>query len=337
MSESIIRQGELVGMGLMAYETTEEVGVVDHLLVDMAAAKVVGFACKAGGTLGSVLGRKQSVSWAQLVKIGRDRIIIHTAVPASEGTEAQLAAAQNVTGLEVWTDGGDLIGRVVDVCVERETGQIQQYLFALNLREEPVEAVRNEAIDSETIQTEIATAVEVFTIAPGAIISAGRKRLMIAEEDAKRSLPYERPIIIHSAQTSAPIDWRDAPIPTDFNEVLQGAQSFAGKVTERVKQQAKKFSDGQFASGTRPESAAKAGSLPEITEQLQTKTEQMKQRMQQRFEQAKEQVEDKLNDSSVGRSISQQLGSRFDGLFRPQSAEPKEPIDVEAFEVWEDD
>ena len=326
MNETTIRQGELVGMGLMAYETTEEVGAIAHLLVDMAEAQVVGFACKAGGPLGGVLGRKQSVSWSQLVKIGRDRIIIHTAVPPSERTDNQLAAAQNVTGLEVWTDGGDLIGQVVDFCLERETGKVEQYLFALNLRDEaPVEEA-------------VAKTVEVFAIAPSTIISAGRKRMMIAEEDAKRAQPYGQPIAIEQTRAEAPLDWRGDQLPTDLNEVLQGAQSFAGKVTERVKQQAKKFSDEQFASGRRPGmSESEAGSLPEITEQLQAKTAQVKQNMQQRFEQARGQVEERLNDSEVGRSIRERLGSRFDKFVRPQPAEPKEPIDVEAFEVWEDD
>ncbi len=341
METSVIRQGELVGMGLMAYETTEEVGTVDHLLVNVAEAVVVGFACKASGPLGGVLGRKQSVSWAQLVKIGRDRIIIHTAVPPSEMVENQLAAAQNVTGLEIWTDGGDCIGQVVDFCLEVETGKVQQYLFALNLRADtpPQENLEEPAVlEPET--------VEVLAIAPATIISAGRKRMMIAEEDARRAQPYEQRLAIGGSSkperaSDRRADWRSEqlPIPSDFNDVLQGAQSFAGKVTERVKQQAKKFSDEQFSPRRRP-GQAQSNALPEITEQLQAKTEQVKQQMQQRFEQAKGQVEDKLNDSAVGRSMSEKLGERLDQFVRPQSKAsevPEAPIDVEAFEVWEDD
>ena len=362
--ESIIRQGELVGMGLMAYETTEEVGTVDHLLVDVSASEVVGFACKAGGALGGpigdILGRKQSVSWAQLVKIGRDRIVIHTAVPPSERTEEKLAAAQNVIGLEVWTDGGDLIGQVVDFCLEVDSGKVQQYLFALNARDkgldESLDAVgsgklkedsKTEAHESEVSKfeeskSEVSRTIEVFAIAPSTIISAGRKRMMIAEEDAKRAQPYGQPIAIRPNRADSPLDWRADQLPTDFNEVLQGAQSFAGKVTERVRQQAKKFSDEQFVSrlGASEGYSEEPGTLPEITEQLQAKTEQVKRQMQQRFAQAKdiarEQVEE-LNDSSVGRSISQRLGAQFDKFVQPRTAEPKEPIDVEAFEVWEDD
>ena len=320
----MIRQGELVGKGLMAYETTEEVGAVGHLLVDMTQAEVVGFACKTGG----LLGRKQAVSWSRLVKIGRDRIIIHTAVPSSEAIENQLAAAQNVTGLEVWTDGGDHIGQVVDFCFELETGKVQQYLFALNRRDE--EPIEESADELET--------VEVFAIAPSTIISAGRKRMMIAEEEARRAQPYETPIQVSPNRS----EWQSEqlPIPTDFNDVLQGAQSFAGKVSDRVKQQAKKFTDERF-SDRRRGTGAEPGSLPEITEQLQAKTEEVKQQMQRRFEQAKDQLEhrleDGLGDTQIGRSLSERLGDRLGKFARPQPSEPEEPIDVEAFEVWEED
>ena len=104
MDSAIIRQGELVGRGIMAYETTEEVGAVEHLLVDVQQAKVVGMSCKAPG----LMGRKLSVDWEQLVKIGGDRIIIQTEVP--DAVTDHLSAAQDITDLEVWTDGGDHIG-----------------------------------------------------------------------------------------------------------------------------------------------------------------------------------------------------------------------------------
>ncbi|PZO17023.1 MAG: hypothetical protein DCF25_11765 [Leptolyngbya foveolarum] len=335
MNSAIIRQGELVGMGLMAYETTEEVGSVDHLLVNVVDAEVVGFACKSGGPLGGMLGRKQAVSWSQLVKVGRDRIIIHTAVPPSEAIENQLAAAQNVTGLEVWTDGGDCIGQVVDFCLEVGTGKVQQYLFALDLRKDAPDQDSAEAGESEEPES-----VEVFAIAPATIISAGRKRMMIAEEDARRAQPYDQRLTIGTSKAERASDWRSEQLPTDFNDVLQGAQSFAGKVSDRVKQQAKKFSDEQFSQRRRP-GPAQPDDLPEITEQLQAKTEQVKQQMQRQFEQAKKQargqVEGKLNDSPMGRSISEKLGARLDKFVRPQSEEPEAPIDVEAFEVWEDD
>ena len=200
MDTAIIRQGELVGQGVMAYETTEEMGTVEHLLVDVRRSHVVGLVCKAAG----LMGRKQSLSWSQVVKIGRDSIVIHIDMPSDTpstvaANESQLAAAQNMTGLEVWTDGGDHIGRVVDLRLDQATGEVQQYLFALNQVEEPIaeepiaeeSAALAESSGSGSAEEET---MSVYAIDPQAIISAGRKRMMIAEEDARRSQPYAHPL-----------------------------------------------------------------------------------------------------------------------------------------------
>lgn len=326
MESAIIRQGELVGRQIMAYETTEEVGTVEHLLVEVKPARVIGLVCKTAG----LLPRRQSVSWSQLVKIGRDRILIHTAAAPDlvSANEAQLAAAQNMSGLEVWTDGGDRIGEVVDFCLDQATGSVQQYLFALNDR--AVEAGTEASVEP----------VQVYAIAPQAIISAGRKRMMIAEEDAQRAQPYGQPLprsAIKNASKAA--DWRPEQlpeIPTDLSELTRKGQSFASQVTERVRQRARQFTDEQIAH----QDYIDADSLPDITEQLQAKTKQVKQQMQAQFEKAKAKAQDQLDSSPLehrlgktplGRSLNETL-NRFR---RPQP--PAEPIDVEAFEVWEDD
>ena len=149
------------------------------------------------------------------MKIGGDRIIIQTEVP--EAIESQLSAGQNITDLEVWTDGGDHIGRVVDVCFDQSTGQVQQYLFALKEKEEKavsddqlVDDVADDRADCRAvwrgfglIWTWLAKGSDktttVFMILPQAIISAGRKRMMIAEEDAQRAQSYDQPLDLSGA------------------------------------------------------------------------------------------------------------------------------------------
>lgn len=298
MDAAIIRQGELVGRGIMAYETTEEVGAVEHLLVDVKQAKVIGLLCKTAG----LIGRKQSLSWSQVMKIGKDRLVVQmeSAPNLVAASEAQLAAAQNMTGLEVWTDGGDHIGQVVDLCIEQSTGEVQQYLFILN---------HPRLAEADGDQPLIETP-PVYTIEPQMIISAGRKRMMIAEEDAQRSRLYGQPITIIRTPAATP---RQRPeIPTELGELVQGAQSLAGNVTKRVKQ----FTNEQIAH----QDFVEADSLPDITEQLKAKTEQVKQQ---------------FGKTSFGRSIGQSLGHTLDRFKRPQVTE--ESIDVEAFEVWEED
>jgi uncharacterized protein YrrD len=343
----MIRQGELVGRGLMAYETTAEVGVVEHLLVDVKLAQVVGLVYKTVG----VIARRQTLGWSQLVKVGRDRILIHQKDPQTDPPETtpQIAAAQNMVGLEVWTDGGDRIGEIVDLCLDLATGKVQQYLFTLSYSGSPDsgssdidQASEPDEIDDLNLSEPAAKTVSAYIILPQAIISAGRKRMMIAEEDAYRAKLYDQPLSPLSAGSSGQsLPWRAEQLPempSDFGELLQRGQSLAGRVSERVKQQAKRFTDERLAS----QDLVDADSLPEIADQLQAKTDQLKQQMQQRFHQAKDQLdhqlEDRLGHTSLGRSLGRSLDQTLGRFKRSQTPKPPEdPIDVEAFEVWEDD
>ncbi len=346
MDVAIIRQGELVGRGIMAYETTEEVGAVEHLLVDMQQARVVGLAYK---TLG-LIGRRQNLDWAQLVKIGKDRIVVQAEI--AEAVESRLSAAQDVTDLEVWTDGGDLIGRVVDLCFDQSSGQVERYLFALKVQEEAVEAVEA-AEDSAALygeeELEEAIATSVYAIEPRMIISAGRKRMMIAEEDAQRSQPYHQLLNLPPQKVAEPLkpSWKPEQlpeIPTDLGELLQKGQSLAGQVGDRVRQQAKRFGqDRGIKKGNGEWGTENGEEMPDISEQLQEKTEQVKLQMQEQLqkarEKAKEQIGNKGLEKRLGRTaFGRALGKTFNKI-NPQNPNltDVEPIDVESFEVWEED
>ncbi len=359
MDVAIIRQGELVGRGLMAYETTEEVGVVEHLLVNVQKAEVVGLAYK---TLG-LIGRQQRLDWRQLVKIGKDRIVVQAEI--AEAVESRLSAAQDMTDLEVWTDGGDLIGRVVDICFDQSSGQVEQYLFALRVEEE-AEAPDQTAVlygedggDSlEGAEAAAENLISVYAIAPRMIISAGRKRMMIAEEDARRSQPYHQQLTLPPQTVAQPVQssWKpeQLPIPTDFGELLQKGQSIAGQVSERVREQAKRVVEGSSAAtgregeATTPLSYRGEGNaheqvgLPDITEQLQEKTEQVKRQFQKAKEKAQEQVGNRGLEKRLGKTaFGRALGNTFSKLNSQTSSQrfdtETDSIDVESFEVWEEE
>ena len=319
MSETV-RQGELVGKGLMAYETTEEVGSAEHFWVDVKRSQAVALAYKSS----SLIARKQSVSWENIVKLSGDRILIHTSLAADE---ADLSAAQNMTGLEVWTDGGDHIGTLIDLSIDSQTGQVQRYLFALDHEQREAEAAE-------------AAAIKVYEIAPPMIISAGKKRLMIAEEDAQRA-QMTGEMIARSLVSKAADKLVALPsdLPADFGSLFERGKSFAEKAAQQAKERARQFTNEQLAH----QDLVDADSLPDITAQLQSKTEQAKQQIQQQLgkaaeqaEKTKAQMDGRLNQSSWGRSLSHSFNQAIDKLKRPADADI-DPIDVEAFEVWEDD
>ena len=341
----MIRQGELVGRGLMAYETTEEVGAVTCVLVDLQRQRVVGLVCKGPG----LMGRKQMVAWEQVVKIGGDRIVVHTA-PLAE-TENQLAAGQEITDLEVWTDGGDHIGRIVDVRFDQATGAVEQYLFALHGSEETIDPQVEEALfgteaaETDTGGTAPTQMITVYGIAPQMMISAGRKRMMIAEEDARRSRSAEEtiPLVSNQPEDRATAPWSDKPLPempADFNELIEKGQSLANRVGDQVRQRAQQFRENQL--GDR-DFAAPGEVLPEITEQLQEKTAQVRKEMQTRLGKAKDRIEHQLEDglgkTPIGERFNKTWGLRINKALDKfsQPKQDSDPIDVDAFEVWEDD
>ena len=323
--DETVRQGELVGKGLMAYETTEEVGSVEHFLIDVKRSHTLALAYKSPG----LIARKQSVSWQSIAKLGGDRILIHTEPTEPATNEADLAAAQNMSGLEVWTDGGDRIGTIVDIRIEKATGKVKQYLFELE----------HEQAEAETAEQELS--VNVYPIEPQMIISAGRKRLMIAEEDAKRAQANGEVIARSLVQTTAspPIPPLPSELPTDFGKLFQQGKSIAEKATQQAREKAKQFTEERLAN----QDFVEADSLPDITEQLQAKTAQARQQIQQQLgkaaekaEKAKEQIDGRLGKSSFGRSLGSSLNQAIGKFKRPDESE-SEPIDVDAFEVWEDD
>ncbi|MEM6452548.1 MAG: hypothetical protein AAF703_19805 [Cyanobacteria bacterium P01_D01_bin.105] len=340
MSEAI-RQGELIGKGLMAYETTEELGNAEYLLVDLKRSRTVGITYRAPG----LIVRKQSVGWKNVFKIGGDRILVRTE-PANEDTE--LAAGQKMTNLEVWTDGGDHIGNLIDIRIEKDTGTVQQYLFALHYEpslspNEPAEA----ASEADAAKRHIM----VYPIEPQMIISAGRKRLMIAEEDAQRAQAQGESIERTEFPINASANGASTTLPTalpknlaqdlpkDFGTLFQQGKKLAETATQQAKARAKQFTEERLAE----QDFVDAETLPDITEQLQTKTAQAKQQIKQqlskaaeRAEQAKTQIDGQLGKTPLGRSLGTSFNQALDKIRRPTDADST-PIDVDAFEVWEDD
>ena len=174
--ESVLRRGALFGRLVLDYNTTNELGLVGDLLVDLAQGRVVGLLCQ-----GALWQRQRPIySWEHVTNIGKDSVVIH-----DPGAEMPNAAAQPMVGLEVWTDAGNCVGQIVDYRFERQ-GFVIQYLFAQS--DQP----------------------GLYGLAPDAIISAGRKRIMVsalsveqAEYFADEAIPLDQQDWQTTAQTTA--------------------------------------------------------------------------------------------------------------------------------------
>lgn len=105
-------------------QTAEKVGHLSQLLLDAPTHSIVGFTC-GGDLLG---GSRQTFHWKQVYRIGNDSLVIdlHNIDATFKGT-GPTAAPINY---ELWTDGGNKIGKITDLDFDPDTGAVTQYIFA---------------------------------------------------------------------------------------------------------------------------------------------------------------------------------------------------------------
>jgi uncharacterized protein YrrD len=120
----VLKQTELLNRLVLDRHTAEEVGRVRELLLDPPAHRVVGLICKSG-FLGS---KKRSFTWAQIETIGIDSILID--VSPEETPREKQEYWDALIGHEIWTDGGNKVGRLADYLLNPKTGDVINYLFS---------------------------------------------------------------------------------------------------------------------------------------------------------------------------------------------------------------
>jgi uncharacterized protein YrrD len=123
MSQLNLNYSELHRRLVLDRQTSEKVGHLSQLLLDPPSQKIVGFDC-GGGLLG---GPRQTFSWTQVESIGSDSILI-SGKPWNPNVEGS-GPINAPIGHELWTNGGDHVGKIVDILFNPETGNVTHYLF----------------------------------------------------------------------------------------------------------------------------------------------------------------------------------------------------------------
>lgn len=248
-SDTTLRASQLVERLVIDLNTAEEVGHVAQVLVDVHQHQVEGLVCRTG-----LLGRERSpLSWVQIESIGKDSLVARL----DQGTVSQrLDEAQMMGGLEVWSDAGDRIGRLMDYCIDRQTGQIQRYLYA-------PEGLRG-------------LADGLYSISPTAVVSAGRKRMMVHESAIAAPELYEAGWTQRATQAQEFLQGDYAQTRQDWEAARQSGQAIAEDVQERAQKfatQAKGQFDqvfGQFQKRTRKLRGQLRETVTDLTASLPT-------------------------------------------------------------------
>ncbi|NEP03056.1 MAG: hypothetical protein F6K58_31290 [Symploca sp. SIO2E9] len=127
MQLAVVRRSELLHSSVLDCQTQERIGSVDELWLDVKTHQVVGLTC----SLGLIGQNQRSFTWAQVKKIGTDRIMVST----HEGAKLEFSGAiDSLVGNEVLTDTGEKIGGMVGYQFDPKTGNVINYLFVFNDR-----------------------------------------------------------------------------------------------------------------------------------------------------------------------------------------------------------
>ncbi len=120
-----IRQSRFLNQLVIDRSTTEIVGRVEQVWMDPAVHRVLGFVCKQGlwGT------RRDVFALPQIHMLGEDSIVL--ASSPTRATLEQVRQLESLINLEVWSEAGERIGKVVDCEFNLKTGKVIRYLMTL--------------------------------------------------------------------------------------------------------------------------------------------------------------------------------------------------------------
>ena len=205
-----IKCSNLINLLVLDYNTTEEVGRVKQLWLDLKAHQVRGLTCTSG-----LLGRtKHSLTWEQIETIGIDSIL----VKMLEETEPEKPEGilDSVAGLEVWTDAGNKAGQLTDYFVDIETGVVVDYLFVSNGWKQLADGM--------------------YRLPSQAVLSVGKKRIIVSDSMVQNAQSYGESLSekIHQASEFFKEDYTRTK--EDLASAMQGTQEFAGQLQEKTHQ-----------------------------------------------------------------------------------------------------
>lgn len=266
-----MRQSQLLQQLVLDLVTTEELGKLSHFLVDVKQHQVEGFVCKKG----LLSFEPIPVMWVQVESVGQDSILVRYADSAiSQRLDAAIALEQQT----IWSDSGNEVGKLVDYCIDLSTGAITQYLFTAPGWQGFTDGL--------------------YTFAPTAVVSAGKKRIMVRQAALAQAEQF-----IPGVQERVQQVWQQDVART--RQDMQGAIDSTREVAEQVQTQAQK-----------------------LTEQARSQFGQVFGKVKKRSKNLRSQVNDRFADAASG----------FDNVRRPNSKQvPGNTIDVDSEEIWPDE
>ncbi|MEM6836191.1 MAG: hypothetical protein AAF609_04980 [Cyanobacteria bacterium P01_C01_bin.120] len=214
-TQTPVRHSQLHSRLVIDLETTEELGKLSQFLVDVKHHQVEGFVCRKGLLSLDTL----PVMWVQVESVGQDSILVRrSGAVVSERLDTAIALENQA----IWADSGDQVGQLADYCIDLSTGAITQYVFTAPGWQGLTDGL--------------------YTFAPEAVVSAGKKRMMVRQMALEQAEQF-----VSGVPERVKEAWQQDVTRT--REDVQGAIDRTQEVAEQVKNQAQnltKQARGQF-------------------------------------------------------------------------------------------
>ncbi len=110
---------QTLGRSVINVEDAQQVGTVEELVIDPAAAQIVAIRLR-----GARDGGGGTVAWQDIQAVGPDAVMVHTARTARLGP-VDAEAQQGLVGRRVLTEHGEEVGKLTDVAFDPVDGRVE--------------------------------------------------------------------------------------------------------------------------------------------------------------------------------------------------------------------
>lgn len=162
----VIKRSKLINRLVLERQTVEDLGRVEQLWINPRSHQIVALTCKSG----LIRGQKRVFTWENITQIGEDAILVNSSPLETSETVTKPEEAIHGIGHEVWSDGGNKVGAIVDYVFDLQTGFINYYLYTSQGLRSVLEGV--------------------YILPLAAISSVGNKRVIVLEAALKNPEQY---------------------------------------------------------------------------------------------------------------------------------------------------
>ncbi len=219
-----MKYSELLNQLVLDRRTMEEIGWVETLWMHPPAHRVLGFICKAG-----LLGNQKSAfNLDQISALGESGILTQGSPDST--TAERVRQLESLIAHEIWSEGGDRLGKIIDCLFELDSGRITHYLYVSSGWSGMVG--------------------EIYQLPTSTILSFGKKRVLVSDAAAAHLSLYQEGIpqkltkakdalTQETTQEWQALTHRAADLSEQAKDRLQSLSEQAKDRTQQLSQQAK--------------------------------------------------------------------------------------------------